>query len=208
MYQEFDEHFEPLTRTSEVRMRYDNRWENGERRTEGGGRRAEGAKTGCAPRHAGKWCRVHGLAVLAASRRESRREAPPRPGAVTSSLSILLDFVALLPRRGWDSVCVVAMTTIVTGRWCVHKSIRPRSCFFCGDDYVFANGVMRGTLLSFAKGLRTRDARLRQNDYFSLPRSLLQFCLPVLIRGEMLFNGERSRSVCLGNLEEMLLPLE
>lgn len=49
------------------------RTESGDMEIDGKAASAEGAKTGCAPRHAGKWCRVHGRSHL--RHRESRWEA-------------------------------------------------------------------------------------------------------------------------------------
>lgn len=162
-------------------------------KTDGEKGEAEGAKTGCAPRHAGKWRRVHGLAVLAASRRESRREAfpffPPHlsPSSVASSLSILPYFVKLLSRRSQLCLCRRHdYHRVGKGGAYTKVSDLVRFFFFFSCDDVYAeHGVTQGsryeqhgTCAPFAKGPRryVRDvAPRRQNDYSSLPHFFLQF---------------------------------
>lgn len=162
VHQEFDEHFELLTWTGGARMRYENRWENGVRRV-------KGAKAGCAPRHAGKWCRVHGLAVLAASRRESRREASPPPPSVWLRLRrhcLFFPISSRFCRAGRSSVCVVAMTTIVSGKVVRTQKYQTSVLSFLRRRVRRARGWTRGlryereALAPLAKGLRryVRDA--------------------------------------------------
>ena len=115
VYQEFDEHLKLLTWMDKIWKQMD-KW-----KAKDGGRE----NWMCS-----KWCRVHGFAVLAASCRESRREA----FAVRMRLRrhcLVFPISSRFCRIGRSSVCVVAMTTIVSRKVVRTQKYKTRSFFFC-----------------------------------------------------------------------------
>jgi len=126
----------------------------------------------------------------------------PRQDAVASSLSILPYFVTLLPRRSRRrSVCVVAMTTIASGK--VVRTQKYQTSLVSFLRRRVRRGDARfeiGGLAPFAKGYGDiYETRVRQNDYFSLPCSFLPFPVSTVLIGSKTFfistRMERSQDI-------------
>lgn len=182
-------------------MRYENRWERE-------GRRAMGAKTGCAPRHAGKWCRVRGLAVLAASRRESRREASPRSGCGR----VVIVYSSLFRRAFTAPVGALCcyVTTIVSGkvvRTQKYQTLLAFFFFFLRRRRVRQRDDARDdTCKGVAADTHETRVYAAKTAYFSLSRFFLQFT-PVSTgfnwKRNALQNRKRSRNDGLGTWKDI-----
>ena len=146
-----------------------------------------------------KWCRVHGFAVLAASCRESRREA----FAVRMRLRrhcLVFPISSRFCRIGRSSVCVVAMTTIVSRKVVRTQKYKTRSFFFCNVSakYGVTRFKVQEALAPFTKRLQRDVSLCYRNNYFSLLYSFLQFTpvsITVLIGSEMLFIYRNVREI-------------